>query len=140
MLMGAVVGSVGRAAGMGVVEFSGTRGEAVMVHLQCPFRVVQDGKIILGSADMRYAQKGAGEAAFDEFRTVFDARAAVLNRILGELGPSVEDVTVGDAGELTVQWAPGFRLAVMPDCSGAMESWRVFVRGGVHHGFPPDAL
>lgn len=140
VLTGAVVRSVGRAADMGVVEFTGPQGETVMAHLQCPFRIVQDGKIVLGSKDMRYPQKGAGAQAFDEFRTVFDARATALNGILGKLSPSVDGVTVGEGGELTVSWAPAFRLAVFPDCSGRIEAWRVFVRGGAHHGFPPDAV
>ncbi|MFD3497658.1 hypothetical protein [Streptomyces sp. NPDC058678] len=140
ILTGAVVRSVGRAVDMGVVEFDGPHGETVMAHVQCPFRIVHDGKIVLGSADMRYPQKGAGARAFDEFRTVFDARATTLNGILGQLRPSVEGVTVDDAGELIVSWAPAFRLVAFPDCSGAMEAWRVFVRGGAHHGFPPNTV
>ncbi|GAA3818179.1 hypothetical protein ACFS5L_04510 [Streptomyces phyllanthi] len=140
ILTGAVVRSVGRAADMGVVEFDGPRGETVMAHLQCPFRIVQDGTIVLGSADMRYAQKGAGPKAFEEFRMIFDARATKLTAILGELHPTVDDVTVGEAGELTVSWEPAFRLVAFPDCSGRIEAWRVLVRGGAHHGFPPDTI
>lgn len=140
ILTGAVVRSVGRAADMGVVEFDGPRGETVMVHLQCPFRIVQDGTILLGSADMRHAQKGAGPRAFDEFRMIYDARAAKLSAILGELRPSVVGVGVGEAGELTVTWEPAFRLVAFPDCSGQIEAWRVLVRGGPHHGFPPDTV
>ncbi|WP_405590501.1 hypothetical protein [Streptomyces sp. NBC_01092] len=140
ILTGAVVRSVGRAADMGVVEFDGPRGETVMAHMQCPFRIVQDGTILLGSADMRYPQKGAGAQAFDEFRMIYDARAAKLNAILGELKPAVVDVSVGEAGELTVSWEPAFRLVAFPDCSGQIEAWRVLVRGGAHHGFPPDTV
>ncbi|MFI7409603.1 hypothetical protein ACIBU0_13150 [Streptomyces sp. NPDC049627] len=140
ILTGTVVRSVGRAVDMGVVEFGGPQGETVMVHMQCPFRIVRHGKILLGSADMRYAQKGAGPQAFDAFRMIYDARATRLNTILGELGPCVDGVTVGEAGELTVSWEPGFRLMTFPDCSGQIEAWRVLVRGGAHHGFPPDTV
>ncbi|MGW4020962.1 hypothetical protein [Streptomyces sp. NPDC005009] len=136
-LEGAVVRSVGRAADMGVVEFDGPGGETVMVHMQCPFRIVRHGTILLGSADMRHAQKGAGPQAFDEFRTIYDARTATFNRVLGELRPSVGGMTVGEAGELTVCWEPAFRLEAFPDCSGRVEAWRVLVRGGAHHVFPP---
>ncbi|MFD4030822.1 hypothetical protein ACFWVP_09880 [Streptomyces sp. NPDC058637] len=136
LLEGAVVRSVGRAADMGVIEFAGTSGETVMVHAQCPFRIVHEGRTVLGSADMRYAQKGAGARAFDEFRMVYDARAATLNGVLGQLRPTVGGVAVGDAGELGVSWAPAFRLTMFPDCSGTMEAWRVFVPGGAHHGYP----
>ncbi|MFC8370754.1 hypothetical protein ACFUIT_22775 [Streptomyces sp. NPDC057239] len=138
ILAGTVVRSVGRAVDMGVVEFDGLQGETVMVHMQCPFRIVRHGRILLGSADMRYAQKGAGPQAFDEFRMVYDARTATFNRVLGELRPSVGGVTVGEAGELTVSWEPAFRLEAFPDCSGRIEAWRVLVRGGAHHVFPPD--
>ncbi|MFB6937213.1 hypothetical protein [Streptomyces chartreusis] len=140
ILTGAVARSVGRAVDMGVVEFDGPAGETVMAHLQCPFRIVQDGTILVGSADMRYPQKGAGERAFDEFRTVYDARSAKLNAILGELRPAVDAVSVGAAGELTVTWEPAFRLEAFPVCSGPVEAWRVLVSGGAHHGFPPDTV
>ncbi|MGW1816939.1 hypothetical protein ACWCQM_25635 [Streptomyces sp. NPDC002125] len=140
LLEGAAVRSVGRAADMGVIEFAGSAGEKVMLHVQCPFRITHEGKTLLGSADMRYAQKGAGATAFDEFRTVYDARAATLDGVLGQLRPTVDTVTVGEAGEFTVTWAPAFRLSVLPDCSGAVEAWRVLVPGGAHHGFPPDSV
>ncbi|MET9972038.1 hypothetical protein ABZZ80_40655 [Streptomyces sp. NPDC006356] len=140
ILTGTVVHSVGRAVDMGVVEFQGSDGEEVMVHMQCPFRIVHDAQIVLGSADMRYAQKGAGEQAFDEFRMIYDARATKINKILGQLRPSVTGVTVGETGDLTVTWERGFRLEAFPDCSGTIEAWRAFVRGGAHHGFPPDTI
>ncbi|MFI2506294.1 hypothetical protein [Streptomyces sp. NPDC018972] len=137
ILTGTVAHSVGRAVDMGIVEFHGPDGEEVMVHAQCPFRIVHETKIILGSADMRYAQKGAGARAFDEFRMIYDARATKISKILGQLRPSVDSVTVGRSGELTVSWEQAFRLEVFPDCSGRFEAWRVLVRGGAHHVFPP---
>ncbi|KUO03402.1 hypothetical protein AQJ67_16970 [Streptomyces caeruleatus] len=140
ILTGTVVHSVGRAVDMGVVEFHGPDGEEIMVHMQCPFRIVHDSRIVLGSADMRYAQKGAGEQAFDEFRMIYDARATKINKILGQLHPSVTGVTGGESGELTVAWEQGFRLEVFPDCSGNIEAWRAFVRGDAHYGFPPETI
>ncbi|MDX3729753.1 hypothetical protein [Streptomyces caniscabiei] len=140
ILTGTVVRSVGRAADMGVVEFDGLQGETVMIHMQCPFRIVRNGRILVGSRDMRYAQKGAGPQAFDEFRMIYDAQTTTLNGALGQLRPSVDGVTVGEAGELTVSWEQCFRLEVFPDCSGKIEAWRAFVRGGAHHGFPPETI
>ncbi|MEY9995037.1 hypothetical protein ABIE67_007069 [Streptomyces sp. V4I8] len=89
---------------------------------------------------MRYAQKGGGPTAFDDFRMIYDAKTTTFNRVLGELRPCVDGVTVGEAGELTVSWEQEFRLEVFPDCSGNLEAWRAFVRGGAHHGFPPDTV
>ncbi|MFD8045166.1 hypothetical protein ACFV5E_17210 [Streptomyces chartreusis] len=140
ILTGTVAHSVGRAVDMGIVEFHGPDDEEVMVHMQCPFRIVHATKIILGSADMRYAQKDAGAQAFDEFRMIYDARATKINKILGQLRPSVDGVTVGLSGELTVSWEQDFRLEVFPDCSGNMEAWRAFTRGEAHHGFPPETI
>jgi hypothetical protein len=136
VLEGARVASVGRAADMGVIEFSGASGEAIAVHIQCPFRILQDGKLLLGSTDMRYPQAGAGAEPFDDFQTVYDARARTLNEILAQLGPSVESALVGMGSSLTVRWDPLFRLEVFPDCSGSMEAWRVLIRGGRHFVFP----
>ncbi|MFF7160706.1 hypothetical protein ACFZBP_04800 [Streptomyces sp. NPDC008086] len=140
ILRGAVARSVGRAVDMGIVEFHGPDGEEAMIHMQCPFRIVRNGRILLGSKDMRYAQKGAGPHAFDEFRMIYDARTVTLNGVLGQLHPRVDGVTVGETGELTVNWEQGFRLEVFPDCSGNIEAWRAFVRGDAHYGFPPETV
>ncbi|MEU7467602.1 hypothetical protein AB0A94_03385 [Streptomyces sp. NPDC044984] len=137
ILTGTVAPSVGRAVDMGIVEFHGPDGEEVMGRMRCPFRIAHDVKAVLGSADMRYAQKGAGPQAFDKFRMIYDARTTTFNRVLGELRPCVDSVTVGRPGELTVSWEQAFRLEVFPDCSGRIEAWRVLVRGGAHHVFPP---
>ncbi|UXY29354.1 hypothetical protein [Streptomyces sp. HUAS TT20] len=140
LLKGAVVGSVGRAADMGVVEFAGPEGQALAVHLQCPFRILQDENLVLGARDMTYPQKGEGPDAFERFATVYDVRAETLNQMLAALRPSVTAVTVGPAGVLAVAWEPGFRLEAFPDCSGRVEAWRVLERGGEHYGFPPGLV
>lgn len=140
LLQGAKVHSVGRAAGMGVVEFAGLRGDVIGLHMQCPFRILQEGQVILGSRDMRYPQRGAGSEAFEQFGTVYDSRAAKLNGIFERLRPVVSEVTFGDSGHLAVGWEPRFRIEVFPDCSGSMEAWRVFRRGGPHCGFPQGVI
>lgn len=140
LLIGATVRCVGRAADMGIVEFADHRGEVVKVHIQCPFRVLQEGEMIIGSHDMRYAQRGVGAEAFDRFKTIYDSRAATLNKIFGQIRPVVTEVALGEAGSLAVEWKPGFRVEVFPDCSGSVESWRIFVRGGQHIGFPEGGI
>ncbi|GHG41142.1 hypothetical protein [Streptomyces hydrogenans] len=140
LLMGATVRSVGRAADMAVVELQGPQGATIGIHVQCPFRVLQEETLILGSRDMRYARQRPNIDAFDRFETVYDARAATLNKILGQLQPTVHDVTLGQAGSLAVEWQPYFRVEIFPDCSGSAESWRVFEQGGCHLGFPEDSI
>jgi len=140
LLQGARVHAVGRAVDMGVVEFARLYGDAIYLHIQCPFRILQEGMVILGSRDMRYAQKGAGSEAFEQFRTVYDSRAATLDGIFERHRPAVVEVSFGDFGHLAVGWEHGFRIEVFPDCSGRIEAWRVFLRGGPHYGFPQDAI
>lgn len=133
----AVIRGVGRAVNMGVVEFTGSKGEELGLHIQCPFRVVHDDRVLLGSSDMKYPQKDAGPDAFDAFRTMYDHRAGLLNDLLAKAEPRVDDVRLGRAGDLTLSWGPGIRLEVFPNCSGQDEAWRVLVRGGAHYGYPP---
>ncbi|WP_215456229.1 hypothetical protein [Streptomyces sp. ATCC 21386] len=140
LLQGATVRSVGRAADLCTVEFTGLQGEELRAHIQCPFRILQEGKVILGSRDMRYPQRGAGPDAFDHFETIYDARAAKLNGIIDQLRPTVTDVAFGAGGHLAVTWRPAFRIEAFPDCSGAVEAWRVFTRGGPHYGYPEGSL
>ncbi|MEU8229455.1 hypothetical protein AB0C12_07590 [Actinoplanes sp. NPDC048967] len=124
---------------MGVLELVGAGGEAVGVHLQCPFRVQRGDGVIVGSRDMRFARTGSQPEAFDNFSTVYDDRAGQLTAILGHRRPVVEDVTVGERGDLAVTWHPGYSLRAFVDSSGRVESWRVLVRGGPHHVFPVES-
>ncbi len=89
---------------------------------------------------MGYAPKGAGAAAFDEFRMIYDARAAALDAVRARLRPRIDAVRVGEAGGLTVSRQHAFRLVAFPDGSGRIEAWRVLVRGGAHRGFPSDTV
>ncbi|MFF8293256.1 hypothetical protein ACF068_29110 [Streptomyces sp. NPDC016309] len=140
LLTGAVIRSVGRAADMGVLELTGGQGEDLALHIQCAFRVLHDGQVLLGSRDMTYARGRAEPEAFDTFATVYDDRAALLSRVLGGACPQVETVLQGPAGALTLEASRGFRVEVLPDRSGAEESWRAFTRGGQHYGYPPGLV
>ncbi|MEU0671899.1 hypothetical protein ABZ330_03240 [Streptomyces sp. NPDC006172] len=136
LLTGAEIYSVGRAAGMGVLELTGAHGEDIGVHLQCAFRIVRDDQVVLGSRDMSYVRSGARKDAFDAFDTLYDDRAAILNRVLAKARPAVGAVHQGVAGTLTIEAAHGFGVQAFPDRSGGEESWRALVRGGPHYGYP----
>ncbi|MFF9813603.1 hypothetical protein [Streptomyces sp. NPDC014006] len=140
LLTGAEIRSVGRAAGMGVLELTGAHGEDLGLHLQCAFRIVRDGQVVLGSRDMSYVRDGAGDDAFDTFGTLYDDRAAILNRVLAGARPTVRDVHQGAAGALTLEAAHGFSVQAFPDRSGGEEAWRALVRGGPHYGYPPGVV
>lgn len=138
LLIGATVRSLGRATGMGVLELVGKGGEAIGVHLQCPFRVQRSDAVIVGSRDMNFPLKGRQPEAFDNLSTVFDDRAGRLTAILGHRQPVVEKVIVGELGDLVIAWTPDYSLKAFVDTSGRVESWRVLIRGGEHHVFPVE--
>jgi hypothetical protein len=138
LLTGATVQSLGRATNMGVLELVGEGGEVIGVHLQCPFRVQRSDAVIIGSRDMNYPVKGRQSEAFDNSSTVFDDRAGRLTAIFGQRRPVVENVLVGELGDLMIAWTPDYSLNAFIDTSGRVESWRVLIRGGVHHVFPGE--
>ncbi|MGI5484699.1 hypothetical protein [Streptomyces lavendofoliae] len=140
LLTGAVLHSVGRAADMGVLELTGEQGEDIALHVQCAFRVLHDGQILVGSRDMTYVRGGADPDAFDNFATAYDDRAALLNRVLGGARPQIETVLQGPAGALALKATRGFSVEVFPDRSATEESWRAFTRGGQHYGYPPGLV
>ena len=134
-LNGAMLKSVGRALNMGVLEFHAVDGSDVSLHVQCPFRFVQGGSLVLGSADIKFtAESGANE------RKVYDSRADILNGILSRLDVPVTNVELEAAGYLRLSWRERLFFEVFPDCSGAVEAWRVLQRGGEHYGFPASLI
>lgn len=140
LLVGAVACGVGRAAAMGVVEFTRADATAVRLHSQCAYRVLRHDDIAIASGDMRCTRSGAGEDAFDQFDTVYDARALIINRMLRRLRPVVTEAVFGRAGSLTVEWEHGFALELLPDLSRVDELWRVLVPGGEHYGYPSERV
>ncbi|MBA2808418.1 hypothetical protein E0500_013655 [Streptomyces sp. KM273126] len=139
-LNGMTLRSVGRATNMGILEFESQSASQVRLHLQCPFRIVQEGQIILGSSDMAYARGGESVEELDEYGTIFDSRSAAINSILRELNPTIFGARLGEAGAIAASWDPQFRLEVFPACSGNLEMWRMVVPGEDHFGFPESSI
>ncbi|MCH0538438.1 hypothetical protein I3F58_02445 [Streptomyces sp. MUM 203J] len=141
LLREAEIRAVGRAAGMGVVEFTGPQGEDLRVHIQCAFRIFHDGRAVLGSRDMAYAPDSVGPEAFDTFSIVYDTCAALLTCVMAGARPRVQEVHVGNDGTLTVEATRGLRVGAFPGASPAeAESWRAFQRHGPHYGHPPEVI
>jgi len=139
LLIGATIRSLGRAAGMGVLELAGQDGQVIGVHLQCPFRVQRSDAVIVGSRDMDFPLKGSRSEAFENFSTVFDDRARRVTALMGHRKPVVEDVIMGGLGDLVITWSPDYSLNAFVDSSGRVESWRALVKGGEHHVFPVES-
>jgi hypothetical protein len=131
-----------RAAGMGVVHFLDADEAVVSLHLQCPFRVVGGGHLLLGSQDMNYPQRDAGPNFFDDFTAMYDSAAVVLSERFASSHLTVTSVDVGAAGALAITCESDLRIDVLPVCSGPFEAWRVFRRDSTcpHHGYPQHTL
>lgn len=89
-LNGTILRSVGRATNVGILEFQSQSASQIRLHLQCPFRIVQEGQVLLGSVDMEYARGGERNVeGLDGYGTIFDSRSAAINSILHELNPAI---------------------------------------------------
>ncbi|GAA3586851.1 hypothetical protein [Kribbella ginsengisoli] len=139
LMEGAVLRSVGRAAGTGIVKLFGTEGELI-IHIQCPFRMVRDGRILVGSADMNFSLESAGDDAFDNFDTLYDARVCDINEIVQKFNLEVSGVSLDGAGGLVLTWAEELFLEIFPNSSRETEAWRVFYLDGAHYGYPPHLI
>jgi hypothetical protein len=140
LIHGATVTAVGRAADLGIVEFASATGHGeVTLHLQCPFRILYGGDLLIASGDMGYPGAAAGPRSADPpGGSVFDERSLMLNQAIDRLRPAVTNASLEIQGLLVVEMAPAFLLQVFPDCSGRVEMWRLFARGSsIHYGFPP---
>jgi len=140
LIHGATLTAVGRAADLGIVEFASATGRGeIALHLQCPFRILYGGDLLIASGDMDYSGAAAGPRSADPpGGSVFDERSLMLNQAIDRLRPTVTNATMELQGLLVVELSPAFLLQVFPDCSGRVEMWRLFARGSsVHYGFPP---
>ncbi|GAA4635361.1 hypothetical protein GCM10023196_080540 [Actinoallomurus vinaceus] len=144
-LVGCPVTGIGRAAAMGVFTFGPVRDAmqdpdagrtpTIRLHIQCSFRLVRAGKILLGSDDMNWPEDRAIDpaGAMESFRTMYDRGAKRLESALESTMFMVNDCTVGEAGMVTVQMSHGISLELFPAVSGRVESWRLVVEGGDHY-------
>jgi hypothetical protein len=156
-LLQSVVGKpftgVGRALDMGIISFgqdvewidpttgSTRRGGEYAVHAQCPFRVVRQGRILVGSDDIgRSVATGHDGGASDAVQwTLFDRNADILDRLLAPEPPVVRSVDVTLTGDGHWELDGEMRIDVFRASATISESWRFFRRGlGEHLVIPED--
>lgn len=103
------------------------------LHVQAPWRVRAEGKIVLGSKDLSFP---SGTSRLDEVPEDFDWKrhptrldevAAALMRHF--LPRNVTDVKYGPCGSLSLTLEGSLTLEVFPDAAVESESWRLFVPG-----------
>jgi hypothetical protein len=130
--------NIGRTLNM--IEVGFARGtDDVRLHVQCPFRVVRRARILLGSTDYRYPLPGHSDRglAFDRYQTQFDRSAKRLTEMLGD-GLPVLEAHLRDDGAFRLATGNEMQIEVFPAVSGAIECWRLVVKGSdVHYVYPP---
>jgi len=98
------------------------------VHVQCPWRFVQHGKILAGYHDFYYTPDGDTPEDWDVVgKTRFDIAASTICTEFAKTPPVVASVQVDDVGGFSVHLSGEFRLDVFPDESDdTSEHWRIF--------------
>ncbi|MGP3956222.1 hypothetical protein ACTWPT_09525 [Nonomuraea sp. 3N208] len=146
-LLGLHAVGVGRALDMGIIDFDPAPPDtwaddwrsAFALHLQCPFRITYESRVILGSADLAWLERevrGTGETESE--RTMYDFMADRVDATFTELRPTVTAVRVSPFGDLHVDLEREFTVQAFPAGSGRAEAWRFLRRGAEHVVFPPD--
>ncbi|WP_344483906.1 hypothetical protein [Nonomuraea monospora] len=145
--MGLHAVGVGRALNMGIVDFDPAPPHALTddwrsafaLHLQCPFRITYESRVILGSGDLAWLEKDvrhAGET--DSERTMYDYMADRVDATFAELRPTVTAARVSPFGDLRVELEQEFMVEAFPVSSGRAEAWRFLHRNAEHVVFPPE--
>ncbi|MFC0037036.1 hypothetical protein [Actinomadura rayongensis] len=107
------------------VESEPTAGKYAL-HVQCPARICQGGRIVLGSGDL---EPGKAEMRYD-------TGASVVDRFAERLQPKVQAVTVGICGDLRIAIEHDIFIEILPVSSRDEEQWRFLHRNREHYIFP----
>ncbi|WP_152990357.1 hypothetical protein [Sphaerimonospora mesophila] len=137
---------MGRALDMGIVEFGdpvnglGTRsGSAFALHINCPFRLLLEGRVLVGSEDVKWLAKDAMRGfAEDDERSVYDTRAEGIDDFFSTSRPKVRKVNVSSIGDVRLELEGGLVVELFAMSSQSSEAWRFVQRYGEHYTFPVD--
>jgi len=146
VLVGKPLWQCHRAADMAMFQFGrqrkiqNDRGEwrevgDVALHVQCRWRVLRQGLIVIGSSDLYYPAdfqvSGKVPEGFD-----WDKDNNLRDKLLDNLFSGntreflVRSISVGQAGSLQILLSGDLSLELFPDDSLTGEHWRLFTPGG----------
>ncbi len=142
-LVGKPLTGVNHAADMAMIGFGEgplveRRGKTIQLsewdlHLQCPWRFVRDGSVILASTDFHYeAATGAPCDRGEVRKSVFFANRNSMLDWMGGNPVTVVSLTMKAAGAFDLVFDRDLELNVLPAFSQnfhAMEEWRLFQPG-----------
>ncbi|MGQ0845185.1 MAG: hypothetical protein ACT4QF_13740 [Sporichthyaceae bacterium] len=132
-LAGARLREVTRSRNVAQFDFTRDGADAARAIVQCPWRVVADGRIVLGAADL-YADDLEAEG------DVFDARARLLNEALAAKEVLVSRVLEAPAGVLTLECTDRLSVQVFPDSSSSIDAWRIASVDGQSDSYPAKVI
>jgi len=147
-LMGLPLQCLGRAANMLWAHFGEMRetlsplgqkretGEWAL-HVQCPWRICQSGRIVVARGDFYYSPSGDPLDDWDTFgKSAFDVTVAKLGGGFTDSPPHVTMIRADDIGGFSLQLTGDYQLNVFPaDSYIDREHWRIFRPGAQHKHF-----
>jgi hypothetical protein len=107
------------------------------IHVQCPWRICQLGRIVVAYHDYYYSPEGDALDDWDSpGKSRFDSLAAGLCAEFEARPPVVASVAPDDVGGFSLLFVADYRLDVFPDDSDdSSERWRVFQPGDTSKHF-----
>lgn len=137
---------MGRALDMGIIEFGEpldepgrTSSSAFALHINCPFRLVMDGRMLVGSEDMKWLARDVMHGfALDNDRSVYDTRVERIDAVFVTSRPKVRAVNISPIGDVRLDLEDGLLVELFVASSRSSEAWRFFRRHGEHYVFPEN--
>lgn len=106
------------------------------LHVQSVWRIVRDGRIVVGYEDMPFAPAGVPADGFDANEARRNRRDELMDRFLAEStldARTVVAVEASELGDIRLDFAGGSRLEVFPAGENAeIEHWRLLIPDGSH--------
>jgi hypothetical protein len=107
------------------------------LHIQCPWRIVCAGQVLVGYQDLRYPRAGEPDSErFDPDRPHTTLRDELLETFFSSRGDKervVIEANATDTGDLRLSFSGGCVLQAFPDSAAhGREYWRVFEVDGEH--------
>jgi hypothetical protein len=107
------------------------------LHIQCPWRIVQDGRLLVGRADWQWPPLGSDVSYGDfiEADAPRSRREDFFDEIGLHIGHEVVNVVGSETGDLRIVLTDGCALEVFPDSASTSpdelhdEHWRFFTPG-----------
>lgn len=118
-----------RTGDMPCIAFQG-EGPSFHLHAQCPTRLTDENRILIGVNDMYEPGSEADEETFDSdqsFDSLYDERTQAF---LAEGGHRVIAASVSLYGDVSVKLTGGYELTAVPCGTSHCEEWRFFEQGG----------